>query len=177
MKKLASLESAAGLAGEVHLPDFEPSLHSKSSSVFWGEAETQLLFYINHVSCQSMPPLSFFPGNRIQRFYHLAICFIFAFSVISTNRIIYVMLSSNGICFSCWIYIKLKNFSSGWIIAKLILQWVVRPCVVMSSMLKGVLSQPNFSPQTNATQKNSNFPFFFPENSNFFQPSNLTQLR
>ena len=41
------------------------------------------------------------------------------------------MLSSNGICFSCWIYIKLKNFSSGWIIAKLILQWVVRPCVVM----------------------------------------------
>ena len=67
--------SAAGLADEVHLPDFEPSLHSKSFSVFC--AETQLLFYINHVSCQSMTPLSFFPGNSIQRFYHLAICFIF----------------------------------------------------------------------------------------------------
>ena len=41
------------------------------------------------------------------------------------------MLSSNGISFSCWIYIKLKNFSSGWIIAKLFLQWIIWPCVVM----------------------------------------------
>ena len=41
------------------------------------------------------------------------------------------MLSSNGICFSCWIYIKLKNFSSRWIISQLLFQWIIWPCVIM----------------------------------------------
>ena len=36
------------------------------------------------------------------------------------------------------------------------------PRLQMSSMIKGVLGQPNFSPQTNAIQKNSNFLFLFP---------------
>ena len=44
-----------------------------------------------------------------------------------------------------------------------------------SSMIKGVLGQPNFSPQTNAIQKTQTFCSFFPENSNLFHSSNLTQ--
>ena len=43
-------------------------------------------------------------------------------------------------------------------------------------MIKGVLGQPNFSPQTNTTQKTQTFCSFFPENSNLFHSSNLTQL-
>ena len=45
----------------------------------------------------------------------------------------------------------------------------------VSSMIKGVLGQPNFSPQTNAIQKTQTFCSFFPENSNLFHSSNLTQ--
>ena len=42
-------------------------------------------------------------------------------------------------------------------------------------MLKGVLSQPNFSPQTNATQKNSNFLSSSPKiNTNF---NNLSSVK
>ena len=44
-----------------------------------------------------------------------------------------------------------------------------------SSMIKGVLGQPNFSPQTNAIQKTQTFCSFFPDNSNLFHSSNLTQ--
>ena len=43
-------------------------------------------------------------------------------------------------------------------------------------MIKGVLGQPNFSPQTNTTQKTQTFCSFFPEISNLFHSSNLTQL-
>ena len=50
------------------------------------------------------------------------------------------------------------------------------PHAQMSSMLKRVLSQPNFSPPSNATQKIQNFPSFSTQNSNFSHSSNLTQL-
>ena len=133
LKKIISeVLRSARLAGEVHSPDFEPSrLHSKSSSVFWGEAETQLLFCINYVSCQSMTPLSFFPGNRIQGCNHFPVCFIFAAPIIPAQAVIHIMLRSNSISFSTGLHIIFQDFSSCRIISQLFFQWIIWPSVIM----------------------------------------------